>query len=288
MNDVKEKNKIEGGTLYLVATPIGNLSDLSYRGEKILAGVDFIAAEDTRVSAKLLSAIGVSKPMVIYHEHNKRECGAKIASRLLDGESCALVTDAGTPCISDPGADITRLCIENGINVTSVPGACAAICALTLSGFDTRRFVFEGFPEGNTNAKREFFANLAKEKRTVIMYESPHEIKKTVSLMYEAMPHRRIALCRELTKLNEEVWRGTVEEAVELFENRESRGEYVIVIEGAGEEKGFWEDMSIEEHVEFYLNSGMERMASVKAVARDRGLSKNAVYSYMLEKKAEN
>lgn len=280
----EEKNKIEGGTLYLVATPVGNLSDLSARAEKILAGVDFIAAEDTRVTAKLLASIGVSKPMVSYHEHNKRESGDRIAARLLDGEACALVTDAGTPAISDPGADITRLCIDNGINVTAVPGACAAICALTLSGFDTRRFVFEGFPEGGPNEKAEFFKDLTAERRTVIMYESPHELRRTLETMKEAMGERRIALCRELTKLNEEIWRGSVAEASELYKEREPRGEYVLVLEGRGEESGFWEGMSIDEHVDFYITSGMERMDAVKAAARDRGLSKNAVYKQLLKK----
>lgn len=278
-----EKNKIESGTLYLVATPIGNLADLSARAEKILAGVDFIAAEDTRVTAKLLSSIGVSKPVVSYHEHNKREAGNKIAARLADGESCALVTDAGTPVISDPGEEIVRLCIDYGLNVTSVPGACAAVTALILSGLDARRFTFEGFIDGNEKQKREHLETCKKEKRTMIFYEAPHDIVKTLALMYDVFGDRGCAVCRELTKLNEEIWRGWLSGAQDIFGEREPRGEFVIVVEGCGEESGFWVNMTIPEHVDFYIDSGLSKMDAVKAVAKDRGIPKNTVYKKIID-----
>lgn len=281
MND--EKNKIERGTLYLVATPIGNLADLSPRAAKILAGVDFIAAEDTRVTAKLLSYIDATKPMISYREHNIRECGEMIASRLAEGESCALVTDAGTPAISDPGEDIARLCAGRKINVTAVPGPCAAICALTLSGLDARRFVFEGFIEGTKTQRMEYLELLKGEKRTLIFYEAPHNIKTTLSELSEVFGNRKIALCRELTKLNEEIIHTDLISAGMLYDEKSPRGEYVLVVEGSSGEESFWNMMSVKEHADFYIEAGMSKMDAVKAVAKDRCTAKNSIYKTLLE-----
>ena len=286
-NDVvfapEEKNQVCGKTLYLVATPIGNLSDISQRALKILSEVSFVAAEDTRVSAKLLSAYGIKQSLFSYHEHNKREAGAKIVERLLAGESCALITDAGTPAISDPGADIVKACIEADITVTSLPGPCAAVTALTVSGLDTRRFVFEGFLEGTDNEKRERLGELSSEKRTVIFYEAPHRLLDTLELMACELGDRRIALCRELTKLNEQIIRTSLSEAIEIYKSTSPKGEYVLVLEGCSAEKPFWADMSVREHVDYYIsNMNMEKMAAVKAAAKDRGVSKNTVYKELL------
>jgi len=279
-----EKNKIESGTLYLVATPIGNLSDLSERAKKVLAGVDFVAAEDTRVTSKLLMANGMNASMLSYHEHNKKNCGETILRRLSEGESCALVTDAGTPGISDPGEDLVKLCIEYGINVTSVPGPCAAIAALTVSGLDTRRFVFEGFLEDNKNARTEHLVLLKSEKRTMVFYVSPHDLLETLQSMYEIFGERDIALCRELTKLNEEILRLSLSEAVMYYSENNPRGEYVMVVSGLTEETVFWKNMTIPEQVDFYINEGMERMDAIKQTARDRGVGKNAIYNALLGK----
>lgn len=281
MND--EKNKIVCGTLYLVATPIGNLADLSARAVKILSGVDFIAAEDTRITAKLLSYIDTVKPMISYREHNIRSCGELIVERLASGESCALVTDAGTPAVSDPGEDIVRLCAEKNIPVTSVPGPCAAICALILSGLDSRRFVFEGFMEGTETQRREFIESIKAEKRTLIFYEAPHNIKKTLSDLSEIFGNRKIALCRELTKLNEEIIRTDLMTAVLLFNEKKPRGEYVLIVEGSAGDDSFWVGMSVRKHVDFYVGTGMTKMDAIKKAARDRGIAKNTIYKELLD-----
>lgn len=278
----EEKNKINPGWLYLVTTPIGNLADLSDRAKKVLAGVDFIAAEDTRNSAKLLSIFGIKKPMVSYYEHNKRERGELICDRLAAGESCALVTDAGMPGISDPGEDIVRLCAERNIPVTAVPGPCAAMTALTLSGLFTGRFAFEGFLSTNKGERRERLAELKSDTRTLIFYEAPHKLKATLSDLHEAFGDRRISLCRELTKLNEEIIRTTLSIAVSLYNEREPRGEYVLIVAGqsAAEaaEEAFWAAMTLEEHVAHYVNEGKSKMDAIKACAKDRGMAKNEVY----------
>ena len=285
----QEKNAIVGGTLYLVATPIGNLADLSERAIKVLSEVDFIAAEDTRNSQKLLSVLGISKPMVSYFEHNKRERGEQIIERLQAGESCALVTDAGTPAVSDPGADLVVLCAERGVTVTSIPGCCAAITALTLSALPTGRFTFEGFLSTNKAERRAHLDSLKNEKRTMIFHEAPHKLRTTLSDLADAFGgSRRIALCRELTKLNEQVERTTLAGAMEIYTAKEPRGEYVLVIEGAGEtaETGaFWQDMSIQEHVRHYVDTGMSEKDAIKAAAKDRGVHKNEVYSVVVEQK---
>ncbi len=278
----EEKNKIREKTLYLVTTPIGNLADLSERAKKVLAGVDFVAAEDTRNSAKLLSIFGIKKPMVSYYEHNKRERGEMICDRIAAGESCALVTDAGMPGISDPGEDIVRLCAERGITVTAVPGPCAAMTALTLSGLFTGRFAFEGFLSTNKGERREHLAELKNDARTLIFYEAPHKLKATLADLNESFGDRQIALCRELTKLNEEIIRTTLSAAVHLYDEREPRGEYVLIVAGQTAEQAsaeaFWADMSIEEHVAHYVAEGKSKMDAIKACAKDRGMAKNEVY----------
>ena len=277
-----EKNKIEKGMLYLVATPIGNLADMSERAIKVLSEVDFIAAEDTRNSLKLLSYLDISKPMVSYFEHNKRERGQVIADRLKNGESCALITDAGTPAISDPGEDIVALCAEQNIPVTSIPGACAGIVALTLSGLPTGRFCFEGFLSANKGERRERLSELENEKRTMIFHEAPHKLKATLEDMKNTFGEdRKISLCRELTKKNEEVLRLTLASAVEYYENNAPRGEYVLIIEGKTKntkDENFFQNMSIEEHVNFYISNGLSKMDAIKSCAKDRGVHKNVIY----------
>lgn len=281
-----EKNRVEKGCLYLVATPIGNLSDISDRAIKVLSEVDFVAAEDTRNTGKLLSALGISKPMTSYYEHNKKQSGESIIRRLKAGESCALVTDAGTPAVSDPGEDIVRLCIDEDIKVTSLPGACAVIVALTLSGMDTRRFAFEGFLPVKGKERRSALEELSHEKRTLILYEAPHKLKNTLDDLLEYFGDRRIALCRELTKLNEEVMRVSISEAVSYYNGHEPRGEYVLVLEGSAEPEAqgsFWQDMTVGEHIEFYMTQGMKKMDAIKQTAKDRGVPKNDIYKETLK-----
>ncbi len=286
MSEYSEKNQIIGGTLYLVATPIGNLSDLSERAIKTLRQVDFIAAEDTRNSRHLLSRFGIQKPMVSYHTHNRRERGGELIERLKGGESCALITDAGTPAISDPGEDLVALCAAEGVPVTSVPGPCAAITALTLSGLPTARFVFEGFLPVLRKERRERLDELAEESRTFLLHEAPHKLRTTLSdLCHTLGGDRRITLCRELTKLNEEVLRLTLSEAVAYYEEKEPRGEYVLVVEG-GEKKpktrSATEGMTVEEAVAHFVGEGMSRNEAIKAAAKALGLSRNEVYRRMM------
>ena len=282
---MEEKNKILPSTLYLVATPIGNLDDMTFRAVKTLSECDFIAAEDTRVTAKLLSAYDIKKPLVTYEEHHKKAAGEMIVERLKNGESCALVTDAGTPAISDPGEDLVRLCAENGISVVAVPGACAAVNALALSGISTRYFLFEGFLDGKDNAKKERLNELSTYPQTLIFYEAPHRLTDTLSLMEQTLGGgRKISLCRELTKRNEEVVRTTVSEALKKYRNEAPRGEFVLVVEGRTKSTDcFWENMTIKEHVEYYVNNmSLDKMSAVKATAKDRGLPKNAVYKELI------
>lgn len=284
----EEKNRVTGGMLYLVATPIGNLADLSERAVKVLSEVDFIAAEDTRNSGKLLACLGIQKPMVSYFEHNKRERGEQIAKRLQEGESCALITDAGTPAISDPGEDMVALCAERGIPVTSVPGPVASITALTLSGLPTGRFCFEGFLSVNKAERRERLSLLAHEDRTMLFHEAPHKLRATLKDLAAAFGEdRRISLCRELTKLNEEVIRTTLGGAIALYAENDPRGEYVLVLEGCGKAnapKAFWSGMTVQQHVEHYLADGLSRMDAIKQTAKDRGVHKNEIYQEVLQK----
>lgn len=283
-----EKNKTVGGTLYIVATPIGNLSDISERAIKVLSEVDFIAAEDTRNSLRLLTHFGISKPLVSYYEHNKREKGEEIVSRLLGGESCALVTDAGTPAISDPGEDLVRLCAENNVPVTSIPGACAMITALTLSALSTARFVFEGFLPVTKKERRERLDALAREERTFILHEAPHKLRTTLADLKDVLGgERKIALCRELTKLNEEICRTTLDGAIDIYSQKEPRGEYVLVIEGGNGEKGNdvgAKNFSPEETVEHFIEQGMSRNEAIKAAAKALGMSRNELYSILISK----
>lgn len=287
--DPGEKNRVIGGTLYLVATPIGNLSDLSERAIKVLREVDFIAAEDTRNSLKLLTHFGIRKPLISYFEHNKAERGPAIAARLREGQSCALITDAGTPAISDPGEDLVRLCAAEGIPVSAIPGCCAAITALTLSGLPTRRFVFEGFLEGSKSQKRARLAELADEKRTLILYEAPHRLTETLADLAELFGDRQIALCRELTKRNEEIVRTRIPDAAAFYRENAPRGEYVLIVEGAAAARGelFWQGMSVPEHIESYEKTGLTRMDAIKRVARDRRVGKSVIYRQAVESAGE-
>lgn len=289
INDKEEKNKIEPSTLYLVATPIGNLADLSARALKVLSGVDFIAAEDTRNSAKLLACFDIHRPLISYFEHNKRQRGEEIVSKLEAGQSCALITDAGTPAISDPGEDLVRLCGERGIRVISVPGCCAAITALTLSGLPTGRFVFEGFLSTQKSERRSRLDFLKTEERTIIFYEAPHKLRATLDDFAAAFGEDRpISLCRELTKRNEEAMRVTVGEAVAYYKEHDPRGEYVLIVGGCPhaevQAQADWASMTPAEHVVAYMAEHPEakKLDAIKAVAKLRGVPRNEIYQAVL------
>ena len=272
--EINEKNKTEDSTLYLVATPIGNLADISDRAKKVLSEVDFIAAEDTRNTMKLLRVLGIHKELISYYEHNKKQSGEKIIARLLTGESCALVTDAGMPAISDPGEDIVRLAAESGISVTAVPGACAAVTALALSALSTARFAFEGFMPAVKGERKKRLLAIKDEDRTMIFYEAPHKLKNTLLDMCEVFgKDRKISLCRELTKLNEEIIRTTLEGAIALYSEKEPRGEYVLIIEGRSDKPQNDEDLPVlseREEVEALISEGMSKMDAIKTVAKKR------------------
>ena len=287
-----EKNKICRGTLYLTATPIGNLADITDRAKKILSEVDFIAAEDTRNTARLLKSYSITKPLTSYHEHNMRTATPKIIERLQRGEACALVTDAGMPAISDPGEELVRECIENGVPVTVVPGSCAAVSALALSGMSTRRFSFEGFLSGTTKDRRERLEKIKFDDRTLIFYEAPHRLRETLALMRDVLGERETAIVKELTKLNERVLHTTLLRACEFYIEREPRGEYVIIVEGAqaGAERAesFFSDMTVSEHVAFYEKSGMSRMDAMKSTAKDRGVPKGELYKSILAEEKDD
>ena len=277
------KNKVENSTLYLVATPIGNLADVSDRAKKVLSEVSFVAAEDTRNSFKLLCALGIQAELVSYHEHNKHSSGERIIARLLSGESCALITDAGMPAISDPGEDIVKLAADAGIKVTVIPGACAAVSALSLSGLSTSKFVFEGFLPVKSGERKKRLDLLSREERTMIVYEAPHKLKNTLDDLAKAFgKERKISLCRELTKLNEEIERITIGEAVKRYNEKEPRGEYVLIIEGGTliNESDF-NSLSPEEHIERYIALGMSKMDAIKQAAKDRGVPKSELYKLM-------
>lgn len=277
-------NEIERGALYVVGTPIGNLSDITERAKYVLDNVNFVAAEDTRVSGKLLSVLGIKNSFVSYHEHNKTAAGEIIIERLKSGETGAIVTDAGIPAISDPGEDLVRLCHENGVKVIPIPGACAFVTALSASGFASRRFSFEGFLPTDKKEIKEVLDDYKNDKKTVIFYEAPHRLVKTLETMYKAWGNRRICIARELTKLNEEFLCTTFEDALEMYKTKEPRGEYVLVIGGAEESESecFFENMTVEEHVEFYEKQGLRKMDAIKACAKDRGVSKNEVYKHFI------
>ncbi len=274
------------GTLYLVATPIGNLGDFSPRAVETLETVDFIAAEDTRVSVKLLNHFEIKKPLVSYHEHNHISAGQAILSRLLSGENCALVTDAGTPAVSDPGEDLVRLCAENGVEVLSIPGCCAAVNALAVSGLPTGRFTFEGFLTVNKKSRREHLDSLKNEERTMIFHEAPHKLRTTLEDLAAAFGEdRKIALCRELTKLHEETRRCTIGEAIAYYEENDPKGEFVLVV--AGGEKRQEAAVSLEDAVAQVLAlkaQGHRLKDAAREVAEHTGLSKNELYAAALEK----
>lgn len=273
------------GTLYLCATPIGNLQDMTPRVVETLRAVDVIAAEDTRNSIRLLNYFEIHTPMTSYHEYNKVEKARQLVEQLQSGRNIALITDAGTPAISDPGEVLVRMCQEKSIPVTSLPGPAACITALTLSGLSTRRFCFEGFLPGEKKERREILEELESESRTMILYEAPHHLVRTLEELAGVLGDRRITLCRELTKKFETVMPTTLKEALVYYEGQEPRGEYVLVIEGKSrrekrrEEIAAWEDMSIEEHMTHYESRGMERKDAMKQVAKDRGIPRREVYA---------
>ena len=285
----EEKNKVNKSTLYLVGTPIGNLADMSERAKKVLSEVDFIAAEDTRNSMRLLSAFGIHKELVSYYEHNKKASGERIVERLLGGESCALITDAGMPAISDPGEDIVKLCAESGICVSVIPGPSAVVSALAMSGLCTSRFTFEGFLSAKSGERRATLSELTNEKRTMIFYEAPHKLKRTLTDMAEIFgSERRISLCREITKLNEEVIRLSLSEAVKLYEEKEPRGEYVLVVEGAAEagvisQPDSDSSLSPREQVEALISEGVQKKDAIKEVAKRLGVPKSEIYNLMID-----
>ncbi len=272
-------------TLYLVATPIGNLGDFSPRAVKTLETVDFIAAEDTRVSVKLLNHFSIKKPLVSYHEHNHISAGQAILARLLAGESCALVTDAGTPAVSDPGEDLVRLCAEAGVEVVSIPGCCAAVNALAVSGLPTGRFTFEGFLSVNKKTRRAHLDELAQETRTMIFHEAPHKLRTTLDDLCDAFgPQRQVALCRELTKLHEETMRLTLGEARDYYADHDPKGEYVLVLAGAPprEEPGVTMESGLAQ-VLALKEQGMRLKDAAREVSAHTGLSKNELYAAALE-----
>ena len=270
------------GKLYVVGTPIGNLEDMSVRAVRTLQEVDFIAAEDTRVTLKLLNHFEIKKPMVSYHEHNAREKGGEIITRLLSGQTCAIVTDAGMPCISDPGEDLVRLCAENGIDTVVIPGPSAAISALALSGLSTSKFVFEGFLNPQKNARLERLEELKREKRTILFYEAPHQLCDTLSAMYQVLGDRKITLARELTKIYEEVIRTTLSQAVALFEEKAPKGEFVLVVEGMVEEEQSLTFEQALELIQALVDKGEPLSKAAKDVARQTGFKKGELYSRFL------
>jgi 16S rRNA (cytidine1402-2'-O)-methyltransferase len=274
------------GQLYLVTTPIGNLEDITIRAINTLKEVDYIAAEDTRHSIKLLNHYNIKKPLVSYHEHNKFKKGMEIVNDLKKGMSVALITDAGTPAISDPGEDLVKLCYNNNIKVTSSPGVAALIVGLTLSGLNTRRFVFEGFLSQDKKERKQILENLKKEPRTIILYEAPHKLKNTLNDLYKVLGNRNIAITRELTKKYEDIYNTTIEEAILEYKTSEPRGEYVLIIEGIlfedlkQEEIDIWTNMSLEDHMQYYVNLGMNKKEIIKKIAKDRNSPKREIYNY--------
>lgn len=274
------------GKLYLVATPIGNLEDITFRAIRILNEVDYIAAEDTRHTKKLLNHYEIKKPLESYHEHNKIDKGEKIITDLINGQQVALVTDAGTPAISDPGEDLVKLCYKNNIEVTSIPGPAALINGLILSGKSTRRFCFEGFLPFQKKERKEILEGLKNETRTIILYEAPHKLKSTLEDLFDFIGNRNITITRELTKKFEEVLQVTLSEAMVYYKEHEPRGEYVLILEGESKDKieeakvDQWLELTLEAHLEHYLNMQLSKNDAIKAVAKDRKLTRKEVYNY--------
>ena len=276
------------GKLYLCATPIGNLEDITYRVVRTLKEVDLIAAEDTRNSIKLLNHFEIKTPMTSYHEYNKIEKGKKLVEKLQEGASIALITDAGTPGISDPGEELVKMCYEAGIEVTSLPGAAACITALTLSGLSTRRFAFEAFLPTDKKEKQAVLKELENETRTIILYEAPHRLVRTLQELLGNLGNRRVTICRELTKKHETAFCTTLEEAISYYETNEPKGECVLVLEGKSREElkkeatAKWEEMTLSEHMDYYMNQGIDKKDAMKQVAKDRGIGKRDVYRQLL------
>ena len=281
-------NETTAGTLYLCATPIGNLGDITERVLRTLEEVDLIAAEDTRNTLRLLNHFGIKKPLTSYHEYNKFTKAEELITKLRNGQNIAVVTDAGTPAISDPGEVIAAMCIEQGIKVTSLPGACALITALTMSGMPSRRFCFEGFLPADKKERRYILEQLKREERTTILYEAPHHLRGTLQELYDSLGDRKITLCRELTKKFEEALPMTLESAIVYYSENEPRGEYVLVMAGADraaleeEKRVKFEEMSLEEHMAMYTDQGLSRKEAMKKVAADRGVSKRDIYKELL------
>lgn len=277
------------GTLYLCATPIGNLEDITYRVLRTLKEVDLIAAEDTRNSIKLLNHFDIQTPMTSYHEFNKIDKAYQLVAKLKEGKNIALITDAGTPGISDPGEDIVRICYEEGLEVTSLPGAAACITALTMSGRPTRRFSFEAFLPKEKKERAAVLEELKNETRTIIIYEAPHHLLKTVKELMDALGDRELTVCRELTKKHEEKIQTTFSSLLSYYEDKEPRGEYVLVICGKSreeivkEQQSAWEQLTIEEHMAHYENQGIDHKEAMKLVAKDRGVSKRDIYQYLVK-----
>lgn len=276
------------GTLYLCATPIGNLEDITYRAVRTLKEADLIAAEDTRNSVKLLNHFDIKTPMTSYHEHNKIEKGKRLVERLQRGDNVALITDAGTPGISDPGEELVRMCMDEGIKVTAIPGAAACITGLTMSGLPTRRFAFEAFLPADKKEQRAVLEELSAETRTIVLYEAPHRLARTLRLLYETLGERKVSVCRELTKKHETVFESMLSEAAAYYESQEPRGECVIIVEGKSrkqqkeEREASWKKMSIEEHMAYYEMQGVDKKEAMKIVAKDRGIGKREVYKMLL------
>lgn len=277
------------GKLYLCATPIGNLEDITYRVVRTLKEVDLIGAEDTRNSIKLLNHFNISTPMTSYHEFNKYDKAKVLVEEMLQGKNIALITDAGTPGISDPGEELVRQCFEAGVEVTSLPGAAACVTALTMSGQKTRRFVFEAFLPKDKKEKAKVLENLEKETRTIVIYEAPHRLTKTLKELERVLGDRPITICRELTKKFEEAFQTTITEAIELYQEKEPKGEYVLVIAGKPEEeleeekRKRWEEMTIKEHVNYYIEQGNDKKEAMKLTAKDRGVSKRDIYNQLID-----
>lgn len=288
MYNAEERERRMQGKLYLCATPIGNLEDITFRVLRTLKEVDLIAAEDTRNSIKLLNHFDIHTPMTSYHEYNKIEKAEVLIRKMQEGTNIALITDAGTPGISDPGEDLVRMCYEAGIEVTSLPGPAACITALTLSGLATRRFAFEAFLPSDKKERQAVLAELVNETRTIILYEAPHRLTKTLKELLDTLGNRRMTLCRELTKKHETAFASTIEDILKFYETQEPKGECVLVLEGRSrqelveEERARWEEMSIEEHMNVYLGQGMDKKEAMKAVAKDRGVSKRDIYQALL------
>lgn len=279
------------GTLFLCATPIGNLEDITLRVLRTLQEVDLIAAEDTRNSIKLLNHFQIKTPMTSYHEYNKIDKGRFLVEKMLSGENIALITDAGTPGISDPGEELTAMCYEAGIPVTSLPGPAACITALTLSGLPTRRFAFEAFLPMEKKERQAVLEELKNETRTIILYEAPHKLVKTLGDLYKALGNRKMTLCRELTKKHETAFQTTIEELIHYYGEEKPLGECVLVIQGKSrlemekEAQASWESIPIEEHMRQYEEKGISRKEAMKLVAKDRGMTKRDIYQYLINKK---